>query len=93
MGDGAMDIERFKRIAAATGFQQTEDEETLCHHDHLPLEQFLGLIEQIKQHGFNLTEVELRFADADDEVIVLTHDPDDDTAFLELLAAEEEIEY
>jgi len=88
-----MDIERFKRIAAATGFQPTEDEETLCHHDHLPLEQFLGLIEQIKQHGFNLTEVELRFADADDEVIVLTHDPDDDTAFLELLAAEEEIEY
>ena len=88
-----MNIERFKAMAAAIGFQQIEDEETLCERDGLPLEKFMALIDQVKQHGFNLTEIELRFADADfDNVISFTHDPDDDTAFMELIAEEEVIE-
>jgi hypothetical protein len=88
-----MNIERFKAIAGAIGFQQIEDEETLCQREGLPLEKFMALIEQIKQQGFNLTEIELRFADADFvDVITLTHDPDDETAFMELIEEEEVIE-
>jgi hypothetical protein len=85
-----MNIERFNTIAAAIGFQPTADEPTVCQRDGLPLEQFMALIEKMKQQGFNLMEVELSFADADsDDVISLSHDPDDDTAFLELIPAEE----
>jgi hypothetical protein len=88
-----MDIERFNAIAAAIGFQQIEDEEGVCKREGLPIEQFMALIEQLKQRGFNLTEIELSFASADsDDVISLIHDPDDNTALMELLPAEEFIE-
>ncbi len=88
-----MDIERFKTIAAAIGFQQTEEEETIFEREGLPVGQFLALIDKLKQHGFNLAEIELTFAAAEsDEIIVLAHDPDDDTAFMELISEEELIE-
>ena len=88
-----MNIERFNTIAAAIGFQPTEDEPTVWQRDGLPLEQFMALIEQIKERGFNLMEIELTFADTNsDDVISLSRDPDDDTAFLELIPAEEIIE-
>jgi len=86
-----MDIERFNTIAEAIGFQETEDEETLRQRDGLPVEQLMALIEKIQQQGLNLMEIELRFADADDEVVVLTHHPEDETAYLELLEEEESI--
>ncbi len=85
-----MNTERFKTIATAIGFEQTEDEETVFQRDGLPVGQFLALIDKIKQHGFNVAEIEISFAAADsDEVIVLAHDPDDDTAFIELISGEE----
>jgi hypothetical protein len=86
-----MDVERFNTIAEAIGFQQIEDEETVRQRDSLPVEQVMALIEQIQRHGLNLMEIELRFADVDDEVVVLTHHPDDETAYLELLEEEESI--
>jgi hypothetical protein len=85
-----MNIERFNTIAAAIGFQQIEDEEGVYKREGLPVEQFIALIEQLKQRGFDLAEIELSFTGADsDDVICFTHDPDDDTAFMELLSAEE----
>jgi len=85
-----MNMERFKTVAAAIGFQPTEDEPAVWNRDDLPLEQFIALIEKMKKQGFNLMEIEFSFADENsDDVISLSHDPDDGTAFMELLLAEE----